>query len=130
MREPYSLYHVPVKDPDGMLEVDIIIFSTIIILPSASSSLSNIHHDPVHNQVSMGLIITHVVELDFEKSFITLNIEFVLKWQVRLRLKNVFSSLFLYNLRMNLLRLYLEKEEMSNWLMEATSGHQTCTSIT
>ena len=89
-----------------------------------------IHHDAVHHQVSMGLIITHVVELDFEKSFITLNIEFVLKWQVRLRMKNVFSSLFLYNLRMNLLRLYLEKEEMSNWLMEATSGHQTCTSIT
>ena len=33
-------------------------------------------------QVQMGIVITHVVELNFEKSFITLNVEFLMRWKV------------------------------------------------
>ena len=30
----------------------------------------------------MGIVITHVVELNFEKSYITLNVEFLMRWKV------------------------------------------------
>ena len=33
-------------------------------------------------QVQIGIVITHVVELNFERSFITLNVEFLMKWKV------------------------------------------------
>ena len=40
------------------------------------------HLQKVLRQVQMGIVITHVVELNFEKSYITLNVEFLMRWKV------------------------------------------------
>merc|ERR1719295_1888580 len=43
-------------------------------------------HTPVSRrgtpmEVQLGIVITHVVELNFEKSYITLNVEFLMRWK-------------------------------------------------
>jgi hypothetical protein len=48
----YSLYHAPVRDAASLMSV------------------------------TLGTVVTHVVNLDFAKSRITLNIEFILSWKV------------------------------------------------
>ena len=48
----YSVFHPPVRDPSTVMEV------------------------------MVGMVITHVVSLDFDNSCITLNIGFVLSWKV------------------------------------------------
>merc|ERR1711934_274410 len=47
----YSLYHAPVEDPNAKMEV------------------------------LLDLVITEIIDLDFAKSRITLNIEFILSWK-------------------------------------------------
>ena len=45
------------------------------------------------SQVVMGLVVTDVVEINFDNEYITLNVEFVLKWKV-INFSQYFLSLF------------------------------------
>ena len=45
------------------------------------------------SQVLMALVVTDVVEINFDSEYITLNVEFVLRWKVNVKMQKQFLSL-------------------------------------
>ena len=47
----------------------------------------------ISSQVMMALVVTDVVEINFDSEYITLNVEFVLRWKVNVKMQKQFLSL-------------------------------------
>ena len=47
----------------------------------------------ISSQVMMALVVTDVVEINFDSEYITLNVEFVLRWKVNVKRQKHFFSL-------------------------------------
>ena len=51
----------------------------------------------ISSQVMMALVVTDVVEINFDSEYITLNVEFVLRWKVNMKMqKQEGRSVFLF----------------------------------
>ena len=47
----------------------------------------------ISSQVMMALVVTDVVEINFDSEYITLNVEFVLRWKVNVKRQKQFLFL-------------------------------------
>ena len=45
----------------------------------------------ISSQVMMALVVTDVVEINFDSEYITLNVEFVLRWKVNVKMQKRIS---------------------------------------
>ena len=129
MPSNYSLFHPPVQK-DKTMEVTIwqkssntdIYFSFHICIQPFCT-------DPVCagwkyvSQVVMGLVVQDVVEINFDSEYITLNIEFVLKWKVY----SIFALVQIRQTRMSSWKSSLAWEILCLWGIFLGFGPQTST---